>query len=176
MNGGAGARFQVSGLVVAALAVVTLLFLTGLFEQLPEATLGAVVIAAVVELIDFSALARLYRLWTSRLGTIYGLAARTDFVEAVAAMLGVLIFDTLHDLFPSTPSGKANRMADPAPSRPGRSASLRCLPPTPYPSAGNPGRPDRQTSAKTVAQSFLTLTTVQSCARARSSEASAPEV
>ena len=44
---GAGARSQVSGLVVAVLTVVTLLFLTGLFEDLPEATLAAVVIAAV---------------------------------------------------------------------------------------------------------------------------------
>ena len=40
VNGGAGARTQLSGLVVAALTVVTLLFLTGLFEHLPEATLG----------------------------------------------------------------------------------------------------------------------------------------
>jgi sulfate permease, SulP family len=62
VNGSAGAHSQVSGLVVAALAVLTLLFLTGLFENLPEATLAAVVIAAV------------------------------------AAMLGVLIFDTLPGL------------------------------------------------------------------------------
>jgi anti-anti-sigma factor len=52
VNGAAGARSQLSGLVVAALTVVTLLFLTGLFEQLPEATLAAVVIAALVELVD----------------------------------------------------------------------------------------------------------------------------
>jgi len=99
VNGGAGARSQVSGLVVAVLTVVTLLFLTGLFEQLPEATLAAVVIAAVIELVDISALVRLYRLWTSRLGTIYGPAARVDFLAAVAAMLGVLVFDTLPGLF-----------------------------------------------------------------------------
>ena len=60
VNGGAGAKSQVSGLVVAALTIVTLLFLTGLFEQLPEATLAAVVIAAVVELVDIPALRRLY--------------------------------------------------------------------------------------------------------------------
>ena len=63
VNGGAGAQSQMSGIVVALLTVVTLLFLTGLFESLPEATLAAVVIAAV------------------------------------AAMLGVLIFDTLPGLF-----------------------------------------------------------------------------
>lgn len=98
VNGGAGAKSQVSGLVVAVLTVVTLLFLTGLFEKLPEATLAAVVIAAVIELVDISALRRLYGVWTERLGSIYGHAARADFAAAVAAMVGVLLFDTLPGL------------------------------------------------------------------------------
>jgi SulP family sulfate permease len=99
VNGGAGAKSQVSGLTVAALTVVTLLFLTGLFEKLPEATLAAVVIAAVIELVDIPSLIRLYRVWTGRLGGIYGWAARADFLAAVAALLGVLVFDTLPGLF-----------------------------------------------------------------------------
>ena len=98
VNGGAGAKSQVSGLVAAGLTVVTLLFLTGLFESLPEATLAAVVIAAVVELVDYRALVDLYRLYTRRLGRIYGLAARADFLGAVAALLGVLFLDTLPGL------------------------------------------------------------------------------
>ncbi|MBC7300826.1 MAG: SulP family inorganic anion transporter [Nocardia sp.] len=98
VNGGAGAKTQLSGLVVAGLSVVTLLFLTGLFEKLPDATLAAVVIAAVVELVDIAALRRLYRVWTTMLGSIYGKAARADFLGAMAAMLGVLIFDTLPGL------------------------------------------------------------------------------
>src|SRR5690606_22028139 len=88
----------VSGLVVAVLTVVTLLFLTGLFESLPEATLAAVVIAAVVELVDVAALRDLYALYTKRLGRIYGRAARPDFIAAVTALLGVLVFDTLPGL------------------------------------------------------------------------------
>ena len=56
VNGTAGARSQLSGITVAALTVVTLLFLTSLFEDLPEATLAAVVIAAVIELVDIPAL------------------------------------------------------------------------------------------------------------------------
>ncbi len=99
VNGSAGARTQMSGLVVAVLTILTLLFLTGLFEDLPEATLGAVVIAALIELVDISALRGLYRAYTARLGRIYGPAARADFIAAVAAMLGVLIFDTLPGLF-----------------------------------------------------------------------------
>jgi sulfate permease, SulP family len=88
-----------SGLVVALLTVVTLLFLTGLFESLPEATLAAVVVAALIELVDVPALAALYRVYTRRLGRAYGVAARPDFIAAVAAMLGVLVFDTLPGLF-----------------------------------------------------------------------------
>jgi SulP family sulfate permease len=99
VNGSAGARTQLSNLVVAVLTVVTLLFLTGLFEQLPEATLAAIVIAAVIELVDISALRRLYRVYSRRLGSIYGPAARADFAAAIAAMLGVLVFDTLPGLF-----------------------------------------------------------------------------
>ncbi|MEU3010878.1 SulP family inorganic anion transporter [Nocardia asteroides] len=98
VNGGAGAKTQLSGLVVAALTVLTLLFLTGLFENLPEATLAAVVIAAVIELVDIAALRRLYRVWTQLLGSIYGRAARADFLAAMAALFGVLLFDTLPGL------------------------------------------------------------------------------
>jgi MFS superfamily sulfate permease-like transporter len=99
VNGSAGARSQLSGVTVAALVVVTLLFLTGLFENLPEATLAAVVIAAVIELVDVPSLVRLYRVWTGRLGGIYGWAARADFIAALAALLGVLLFDILPGLF-----------------------------------------------------------------------------
>ena len=99
VNGSAGARSQVSGLVVAALTVVTLLLLTGLFENLPEATLAAVVIAAVVELVDIGALRELQRASSRRLAAIYGVAARPDLIASLAAMFGVLIFDTLPGLF-----------------------------------------------------------------------------
>ncbi|MBF6209910.1 SulP family inorganic anion transporter [Nocardia puris] len=98
VNGGAGAKTQVSGLVMAALTILTLLFLTGLFENLPEATLAAVVIAAVVELVDFAALRRLYGVWTERLGSIYGKAARADFTAALVTLAGVLLFGTLPGL------------------------------------------------------------------------------
>jgi sulfate permease, SulP family len=98
VNGGAGAKSQLSGITAAALTVVTLLFLTGLFEKLPEPTLAAVVIVAVIELIDFASLRRLYRVQTGRLARIYRYAARADFVGALAAMLGVLLFETLPGL------------------------------------------------------------------------------
>jgi high affinity sulfate transporter 1 len=99
VNASAGARSQLSGLVAAVVTVITLLFLTALFEDLPEPTLGAVVIAAVLQLVSLHAFIRLYGLSTRRLGKIYGVAARPDFIAAMAAMLGVLIFDTLPGLF-----------------------------------------------------------------------------
>lgn len=98
VNGGAGARSQVSGYVVVVLTVLTLLFLTPLFESLPEPALAAVVIAAVIELVDVGALRDLYRVTTARLTAIYGHAARADFIAAIGAMLGVLVFDTLPGL------------------------------------------------------------------------------
>jgi len=99
VNASAGAKSQLSALVVAGLTVVTLLFLTGLFEDLPEATLAAVVISALIDLVDIPTLIRLYKLHTTGLGRIYGFAARPDFISALAALFGVLIFDTLPGLF-----------------------------------------------------------------------------
>lgn len=99
INGGAGGKSQFSGLTVAVLTVATLLFLTGLFEQLPESILAAVVIAAVVELVDVAALRRLWRVGTGPMAKIYRHAARSDFIAAVTTMIGVLVFDTLPGLF-----------------------------------------------------------------------------
>jgi SulP family sulfate permease len=99
VNGGAGAKSQLSGLLVALLTILTLLFLTGLFEYLPETVLSAVVIAAVLELVDVAAMMRLYRVVTGPLRHIYGPAARADFIAALAALLGVMVFDTLPGLF-----------------------------------------------------------------------------
>jgi SulP family sulfate permease len=98
VNGSAGAKTQISGMFVAVLTIITLLFLTGLFEDLPDATLAAVVIAAVIELVDFASIRGFYRMYTRRLGQIYGKAARVDFIASVVAMFGVLIFDTLPGL------------------------------------------------------------------------------
>ncbi len=98
VNGSAGAKSQLSPLTAAVLTLVTLLFLTGLFEKLPEATLAAIVVAAVIELVDIASLRRLWRVRTGRLAKIYHVTSRADFVGAVTAMLGVLIFDTLPGL------------------------------------------------------------------------------
>ncbi len=99
VNGSAGAKSQISGLVVAAMTIVTLLLLTGLFEKLPEATLAAVVIVAVVELVDIRAIQRLYRIYGGERASRLGVTARPDFIAAIVALLGVTVFDTLPGLF-----------------------------------------------------------------------------
>jgi len=99
VNVSAGAVSQMSGIVVAALSVMTLLFLTGLFSNLPEATLAAVVVAAVTKLVDFRALRKYARLTTPSLRRLYGVAAYADFLAAMSAMVGVLVFDILPGLF-----------------------------------------------------------------------------
>jgi sulfate permease, SulP family len=98
VNGGAGARSQLSGLTAAALTLLTLLFLTGLFESLPEAALAAIVIAALVDMVDFASLRRLWRVRSGRVVHGFQLTARTDFVAAAAALAGVLLFDSLPGL------------------------------------------------------------------------------
>lgn len=98
VNGGAGARTQLSGLVVAVLTVLTLLFLTGLFSELPEATLAAIVIAALVELVDIKSMRKFFAITSPGLERTYGIGARADFIGAAAALLGVLLFDTLPGL------------------------------------------------------------------------------
>ena len=86
VNDSAGAKTQVAGLVNAGLIFVTILALTPLFHDLPDAALAAVVISAVAHLVNVDELRRLYRL------------KKTDFWLAVVCMMGVLIVDVLPGL------------------------------------------------------------------------------
>ena len=61
VNAAAGARTSVSALICAVVIVVTLLWLTPLFENLPHATLAAIIIASIVGIIDFSMLREHWR-------------------------------------------------------------------------------------------------------------------
>lgn len=82
----AGARTQLSSIVTAVLIIVTLLVLAPLFYNLPNAVLGAIVIASVIGLMDVAELKRLYA------------ANRVDFVLAMVALFGVLTTDVLTGL------------------------------------------------------------------------------
>ena len=78
-----GVKTQLSSIVLFCLLVVTMLFLMPLFHDLPEAVLGAIVIAAVAHLVDVRALRSLRH------------ADPTDFVLAILCFAGVLVFGLL---------------------------------------------------------------------------------
>lgn len=82
----AGQKTQLSGVITVVLLVLTMLFLTQIFEDLPEAALGAIIIHAVIGLI--------------RIRPIMSLRAKTqvDFLAALTTLAGVLLFDILAGL------------------------------------------------------------------------------
>ncbi len=82
----AGTRSQLSSLLVAGLMLMTAIVLAPLFKDLPQPTLAAIVIAAVLGLIDLGELRRYYN-WR-----------RTDLLIAVVAIVGVLSTDVLTGL------------------------------------------------------------------------------
>jgi high affinity sulfate transporter 1 len=82
----AGERTQLSSIVTAVLIIITLLVLAPLFHNLPNAVLGAIVIASVIGLMDVAELKRFYG------------SNRIDFVLAMVAMFGVLTTDVLTGL------------------------------------------------------------------------------
>jgi SulP family sulfate permease len=59
VNDGNGASTRLAGATTSAVAVLVLLFLTGLFEDLADATLGAIVLVAILGLLDTSAVRRI---------------------------------------------------------------------------------------------------------------------
>ena len=86
VNEGAGARSEVSPLVATLLALITVLLLTSLFKNLPEAVLAALIIHAVSHL------------WKVReLGRYYALR-RVEFWFVLATLIGVITIDVLPGL------------------------------------------------------------------------------
>ena len=88
----AGQRSQMASLINAAFILLTILLLAGLFEKLPGATLGAVVIDAMIGLISFAPLKRYYRVnrpdWAFFMGAGLG-------ILFLGIMQGILIGVTL---------------------------------------------------------------------------------
>jgi high affinity sulfate transporter 1 len=79
----AGARSQLAGVTGAALVIVMIVFLPGLFQDLPQSALAAVVITASLSLADLPATVRL---WHQR---------RVEFSLSIAAFLGVALLGVL---------------------------------------------------------------------------------
>ena len=86
VNEGAGARSEISPLIAAVLIVVTVLVLTPLFKNLPEAVLAALIIHAVSHLWKIAEMRRYYNL------------RQLEFWLALATLLGVITIDVLPGL------------------------------------------------------------------------------
>jgi len=86
VNDAAGARSQLSPVVASVLSLVTVLVLTPLFTNLPEAVLAAMIIHAVSHLLKVAQLRRFYRL------------ARREFWLGMITLLGVITLDVLPGL------------------------------------------------------------------------------
>jgi len=78
VNESSGARTPVSGLIAAVLTLIVVLFASGLLRNLPQPVLAAIVLAAVMGLVNIPALQHIWRF------------SRAEFVVAIAAMFGVL--------------------------------------------------------------------------------------
>lgn len=86
VNEGAGARSELSPLIAAALMIVTVLVLTPVFKDLPEAVLAALIIHAVSHLWKVAELRRYYNL------------RQLEFWLALATLVGVITIDVLPGL------------------------------------------------------------------------------
>ncbi|HEX5859389.1 MAG TPA: sulfate permease [Microbacterium sp.] len=82
----AGQRSQMASLINAGFILLTMLFLAGLFETLPSATLGAVVIDAMLGLITFVEWRR------------YRRVNRPDWLFFMGAGLGILFFGIIEGI------------------------------------------------------------------------------
>jgi SulP family sulfate permease len=78
VNESGGARTPLSGFIAALLMLLIVLFVSGVLRYLPQPVLAAIVLMAVMGLFNLAALKHFWR------------ADRTEFVVAVAALLGVL--------------------------------------------------------------------------------------
>jgi MFS superfamily sulfate permease-like transporter len=86
VNDSAGARTSISLLLAAVLGLVTVIALTPLFTDLPEAVLAALIIYAVVRLMKVRQMEGFYRL------------QKVEFWLGMLALIGVLILDVLPGL------------------------------------------------------------------------------
>jgi sulfate permease, SulP family len=89
----AGGRTQLAGLVAAGSLVITLLLLTGLLEPLPRAVLGAIVVTAVISLVDVRG-----AISTFQVDRLDGLVLLSTFVATLAlgVELGLLLGVTVN--------------------------------------------------------------------------------
>ena len=86
VNHNAGAKSAVSNIVMSVTVMVTLLFLMPLFRYTPNVVLGAIIVTAVIGLIDLPAA---YQIWK---------IDKFDFIVMLCAFLGVILISVQEGL------------------------------------------------------------------------------
>ena len=98
VNDAMGARTQIAGLFAAGAIVVILLFLTEPVQYLPQAVLGAVIVAAGINIVDpgaWRALAEIDRVEVAIAGVTMGCVVVLGVLEALVVAVGLSIVDTV---------------------------------------------------------------------------------
>jgi MFS superfamily sulfate permease-like transporter len=98
VNDAMGARTQIAGLFAAGAIVVILLFLTEPVQYLPQAVLGAVIVAAGINIVDpgaWRALARIDRVEVAIAGVTMGCVVVFGVLQALVVAVGLSIIDTV---------------------------------------------------------------------------------
>ncbi len=98
VNDAVGARTQIAGLFSAGAIVVILLFLTGPVQYLPQAVLGAVIVAAGINIVEpaaWRALAAIDRVEVSIAAVTTGCVVFFGVLEAIVVAVGLSIIDTV---------------------------------------------------------------------------------
>ncbi|KVI05997.1 STAS domain-containing protein [Cynara cardunculus var. scolymus] len=91
VNANAGAKTVVSNIIMASTVLITLLFLMPLFHYTPNLILAAIIITAVIGLIDYQSTVRLWKV------------DKLDFVACLSSFFGVLFISILlHVTRPNT--------------------------------------------------------------------------
>ena len=140
VNDGAGARSEMSAIVAAVLSLITVIALTPLFKDLPEAVLAALIIHAVSHLMKVGEMRRFYQLvprefWLGML-TLGGVIV----LDVLPGLIIGVVVSLLLVFYRSSRLGLSVLGADPAVARglPRRPAPLRS--PADSGRAGSPAR------------------------------------
>jgi SulP family sulfate permease len=98
LNDSAGARSQLAQIVTAAAVAIVLVALTDLLADLPSAVLGAIIIVAVLSLINVTEIRRLHRLQRNHDERAVWLPARFDLAAAAITFSGTLLLGILQGI------------------------------------------------------------------------------
>ncbi|UJB72635.1 solute carrier family 26 protein (plasmid) [Acaryochloris sp. 'Moss Beach'] len=103
VNFSAGANTGLASIITALLIALTVLFFTPLFYFLPQAVLAAIIIVAVLNLIDFTSLQRMWQYNRAdaaslliTFGAVLGLGIEAGILVGIVASLGLYLWRTSH--------------------------------------------------------------------------------